>query len=98
MPQPSVYVDLLRGIPLLDVRNDAAELASDLMQFGPLPPKAEADAAHIALAAVHNVDYLLTWNCKHIANAEMQPSLERLCRAGGFELPILCTPEQLMGG
>jgi hypothetical protein len=63
----------------------------------PLPAKAEADAAHIALAAVHGVEYLLTWNCKHIANAEMQPALTRISHAQGYALPILCTPEQLMG-
>jgi predicted nucleic acid-binding protein len=90
--------DALRGIPLLEVRSEAATLARELVERGPLPRKAEADAAHIALAAVHGIEYLLTWNCTHIANAEMQPALVRLCRARGYVLPVLCTPEQLMGG
>lgn len=91
-------VDVLRGIPLLEVRPEAAALARELVEHGPLPGNAEADAAHIAIAAVHGIEYLLTWNCKHIANAEMQPALVRLCGARGYALPVLCTPEQLMGG
>jgi hypothetical protein len=52
---------------------------------------------HIAIAAAHGVEYLLTWNCTHIANAQMRPDIERLCREEGFEPPILCTPEELLG-
>ena len=59
--------------------------------------RAEADAMHIAIAAAHGVEYLLTWNCTHIANAQMRPAIERLCREEGFEPPILCTPEELLG-
>ena len=90
-------LEMLKGIRLLETHPEASQLAEVLMQRGPLPRKAEADAAHIALAAVHGMDYLLTWNCKHIANAEMQPALARICRARGYSLPVLCTPEQLMG-
>ena len=91
-------LDSLRSIPVLDLRPEAAALARDMVERGPVPAKAAVDAAHIALAAVHGIGYLLTWNCKHIANAEMQPSLDRICRAQGYLLPVLCTPEQLMGG
>lgn len=87
---------VLESIPLLEVRTEAIELALQFLR-GPLPAKAEADAAHIALAAVHGVEYLLTWNCKHIANAEMQPALMRIAQKQGYALPVLCTPEQLMG-
>jgi hypothetical protein len=88
---------ILSTLPLLEIRAEAAELAARFIHGGPLPIKAEADAAHIALAAVHGIDYLLTWNCKHIANAEMQPALTRIAHSCGYTLPILCTPEQLMG-
>jgi hypothetical protein len=91
-------LELLHGMELLEVTSEAIHLAREFVEHGPLPPKAEMDAAHIALAAVQRIDYLLTWNCRHIANAEMQPALQRICRSRGHVLPTLCTPEQLMGG
>lgn len=91
-------MEALRGIPVLDLRPEAAALAREMVERGPVPAKAAVDAAHIALAAVQGIAFLLTSNCKHIANAEMQPALERICRARGYLLPVLCTPEQLMGG
>ena len=89
---------VLDGIPLLAASEDARTLAEELVRKGPVPPKAATDAAHIALATVHGVEYLLTWNCTHIANAEMRVGIESVCRSRGFEPPILCTPEELMGG
>ena len=62
-----------------------------------LPPKAVTDAAHIAIAAVHGMHFLLTWNCTHIANAEMSVAIENACRERGFTCPVICTPEELMG-
>jgi hypothetical protein len=91
-------LDALRGIAVLELRAEAAALAREMVEHGPVPAKAAVDAAHIAIAAVQGVAFLLTWNCKHIANAEMQPELERICRTRGYLLPVLCTPEQLMGG
>ncbi len=71
---------------------------SDGEQVIPLvPEKTQVDALHIAVAAVNGMDYLLTWNCKHIANAEMQAGIGRQCRAAGFEPPVICTPEDLLG-
>jgi len=61
-----------------------------------VPRTAAEDGLHIAVAAVHGVDYLLTWNCKHIANATMRQAIERACREAGYEPPISCTPEELM--
>jgi len=58
--------------------------------------KAKTDALHIAVATVHGIDYLLTWNCKHIANAVMRPKIEAICRAFGYEPPVICTPLELM--
>src|SRR5436190_21694836 len=63
----------------------------------PLPCKAAADAAHIAVAAYHRIDFLLTWNLAHIANAERRPRIEAVCRASRYSAPILCTPDELMG-
>ena len=57
---------------------------------------ASEDALHISVATVHGVDYLLTWDCKHIANAMMRQAIERVCREGGYEPPVICTPEELM--
>jgi hypothetical protein len=85
----------LAGIPLLEQGAEAAELAEALVRGVPLPEKAGADALHIATAAVHGMQYLLTWNCTHIANAVMRPRIEAVCRAAGFEPPLICTPEEL---
>jgi hypothetical protein len=63
-----------------------------------LPRKAANDAAHIAIATVHGMDYLLTWNCKHIANALIQKKLAQICADFEYELPTICTPYELMGG
>jgi hypothetical protein len=85
----------LRGIPLLAQEDEVGELAEALVRDVPLPEKAVADALHIATAAVHGMQYLLTWNCTHIANATLRPRIEAVCRAAGFEPPLICTPEEL---
>jgi len=90
-------LDALRDVPILAVVPGALAIAQALRNRGPIPNRAEADALHIAIAAAHGVEYLLTWNCTHIANAQMRSSIERLCRTQGFEPPILCTPEELLG-
>ncbi len=90
-------VRMLRGIPLLAVTPEGIALARLLVRRGPIPKRAEVDALHIATAAVHGIDYLLTWNCRHIANALMRSGIEALCRTAGFEPPIMCTPEELAG-
>ena len=90
-------LDALEGIPLLTVTEGAVALARKLIEKGPIPEKAQVDALHIAVAAANGMDYLLTWNCKHIANAEMQAGIGRWCRALGFEPPVICTPEELSG-
>ena len=87
----------LTDIPLLDVSASAVALARRLLDDARLPPNANADALHIAIAAVHGIDFLVTWNSTHIANAELRPRVERSCRAQGYEPPALCTPDELMG-
>lgn len=86
------------GVPLLEQTPDAASLAEALVRGIPLPERAAADALHIAIAAVHGVDYLLTWNCAHIANVTLRPRIEAVCRAAGYEPPLICTPEELPTG
>jgi predicted nucleic acid-binding protein len=89
-------LEVISNIPELDISPEAEALALKLLSGAALPVKAKADALHIAIAAVHGVDYLLTWNCKHIANAVMRPRIEGICRAAGYEPPIICTPPELM--
>jgi predicted nucleic acid-binding protein len=88
----------LAGLPLLDVTSAAVVLARRLLDVVGLPPQAATDALHIATAACHGAEYLLTWNVAHIANAVHRPRVERACRAHGYEPPVLCTPDELLGG
>lgn len=90
-------LDLLAEIPLLAINETALDLAKQLMRRGMIPARAAEDATHIAIATIHGMDYLLTWNCKHIANARMQKAVGEICRAAGYEPPTICTPEELMG-
>ena len=85
----------LDGIPLLQTTAEALRLANELVQRGALPAKAMADAVHIAVATVHQMDYLLSWNCKHIANAHVRRMADRIFRAAGYEPTVICTPEEL---
>jgi hypothetical protein len=87
---------LIEEVPLLDVTAETAELAATLIERVPLPPQAAADAAHIAVAAYHGVDFVQTWNVAHIANAALRRRVENICREQGYEAPILCTPDELM--
>lgn len=89
-------LDALEGVELLEISPEALQLARELVDEGPIPEKAAVDALHIAIAVTHGVDYLLTWNHKHLANAAMRASIERICRRNGYEPSILCTPEELL--
>jgi predicted nucleic acid-binding protein len=89
-------LELVENFPLLDISDDAIRLAVILVEQKAIPEKAPEDALHIALAAVHGMDYLLTWNFKHIANAAMRANVELVCRMNGYEPPIICTPFELM--
>jgi hypothetical protein len=85
------------GIPQLAVNAEVERLAAQLIQDGALPDTAAEDALHVALAAVHRIDYLLTWNCRHIDNAEKKPAIRAVCAVLGYPCPEICTPEELMG-
>ena len=87
----------LAGVLILELSADAEALANILMRDVPLPENAATDALHIALAAVNGVEYLVTWNCAHIANATLRPRIEAVCRRAGYEPPVICTPQELLG-
>lgn len=88
----------LAGLPLLDVQHPGVgALADRLVAEHLLPQKAAADARHVAVSTVFGVDYLLTWNCMHIANAETLPGIYRLLRDAGYEPPLIVTPEEFSG-
>jgi hypothetical protein len=89
-------LEAIRGIPELAVTEKVRVLAKALISEGPIPSGSEIDAYHIAVATVNGMDYLLTWNCSHIANAAMRPKIEAVCRSHGYEPPIICTPLELM--
>ncbi|MEX1095851.1 MAG: type II toxin-antitoxin system VapC family toxin [Planctomycetales bacterium] len=87
---------VLNAMTPLETTADALDLAKELIQAGALPAKAADDALHIAIAATNGVPYLLTWNCRHLANATMRPMIESVCASKGLKAPIICTPEELL--
>ena len=89
-------LEALRDLPVLELTAEVTALGRHLPREAAPTTKAAADALHIAFATVHGIDYLLTWNCAHIANATMRPKIESICRANGFEPPVICTPLELM--
>ena len=86
----------MSAIDLLATTSELTSLALFLAQELPLPKRARLDAFHIAAAAIHGLGYLLTWNCKHIANETLLPRIQSLCLTKGYRAPILCTPDQLL--
>ena len=90
-------LEILKGMPVLEVTDPAQQLAVAIVQDGLLHQAAFPDALHIAIASAPQVDYLLTWNCSHIANAEILPQVARICDRFGLMLPYVCTPEELLG-
>ena len=89
-------VDALSGIPLLSAGPRAGALVRSLLRSGALPSHARVDAAHVAIAATNGVDYLLTWNLRHLANAAIRAKIDEGCRRAGLVPPIICNPEELM--
>lgn len=87
---------IVQGLPILAPDPIAEEIAVRLVEKQIIPATAADDAAHIALAAAHRMDFLLTWNCKHINNAAIQRRIERECDALGAPCPVICTPDELM--
>jgi hypothetical protein len=88
----------LQDLPILGDSVGVRALAKAFVEQGILPATAATDALHLSLAVVHEVDVLLTWNCRHLANAEILGDIGRMARSRGYEMPIVCTPEELTGG
>lgn len=88
---------LLDGIPVLPPAAEIPAIARAIMGRAILPPKAEVDALHLAVAAHHGIDYVLTWNCSHIANARILPAIRSVLGELGVAMPFVCTPEEFIG-
>lgn len=90
-------LDLIEDIPFLDINEDVILLAEEITKAKILPTEAAADVSHIAVSSVHEVEFLLTLNCKHIANAFIFRRVEKICREFNYEPPIVCTPQEILG-
>jgi hypothetical protein len=95
-PLAQERLSFLAETTLLDVNDASMALALQLLRHTRIPAKADVDALHVAVATVHGMDYLVSWNCKHIVNANILPQVYATCRAAGYEPPLTCTPQELM--
>ncbi len=89
-------LQVLDMLTLLEITESARDLARQLVVAAAIPAKAAEDALHLAIAATNGIDYLVTWNCRHLANAIMRAKIEEVCRDAGYQPPAICTPEELM--
>jgi hypothetical protein len=87
----------IETLPLLAVNAEVVSLTQKLLRERVLPRKATRDAGHIAVSAVHGMHFLLTWNCTHLANAEIFDAVEAVCAVEGYKCPVICTPAELLG-
>lgn len=95
--QAKSRLDLIADLQVLEATNESELLVNAIMASGALPLRAMADAGHIAVATVSKMNYLLTWNCKHLANAQIIRRIATICNDNGFDMPLICTPEELSG-
>ena len=91
-------LEYIEGFPILDVTLEVEALAGVYIKNIPLPEKAYRDAIHLAVASLNGMDYLITWNCKHIAHGEVKKGMMQINDQRDIESPIVCTPEELMEG
>lgn len=89
-------LELLLAAKRLDITDEVGILASGLVGGGLVPDKAASDAIHIAVASVHGMDYLVTWNFKHIANPFIRERLRKAVSDSGYHLPVMCNPDELL--
>ena len=87
---------LLEGLPRLRVTPEAGALVTRFLDEQIIPPAVAADAVHLALAAAHRMDFLLTWNCKHLHNPHLERRMVAACRELGYDCPVICTPAELL--
>jgi predicted nucleic acid-binding protein len=91
-------LEKISSFPVLAVLPEVHNLAESYFSMIAIPEKARADAYHIALAAWHGIDYLVSWNCTHIANGRIRMVVEEINAMRGIRTPVICTPEELMEG
>lgn len=89
-------IQALDGIPEIEITEEVGTIAERLLSQASLPSKAKVDALHIATATIGGMDYLLTWNCTHIANPALRMKIESVIRSFGYEPPVICTPQELL--
>jgi predicted nucleic acid-binding protein len=89
-------LELLAPLTLLEISEPVLVFARQIIEGGILPPGADRDAAHIATATVHGLDALLSLNFRHLVNVPIQSRLRRLALSAAYDLPAICTPEELM--
>ena len=89
-------LDVVANLPLLALTDEVTDFAEKLVKRGAILREKGEDALHVAVAVIHGMDYLLTWNLSHIAKAEARNRIEGICRSIGYEPPIICTPEELL--
>jgi hypothetical protein len=89
-------ITVLNDLALLEIPFQSLQLVNALVDAAALPAKARVDALHIAVAAYERMDFVLTWNFKHIANAQLAGKVREVCAAYGLECPVLCSPLELM--
>jgi len=90
-------LNVITNLPVLAITDEVEKLASILISEGPIPDKNPEDALHIAIATVNGIDYLLTWNFTHINNAQMKSKIISIVEKHGYQCPIICSPEELLG-
>lgn len=89
-------VEAMRDMPVLEINDEIQKLAEKYFVAFEIPGRARTDAAHLAVAVWHEIDYLLSWNCRHIVSGRIKKLLEDINVVLGLKTPVLCTPEELM--
>jgi len=90
-------LDALKGTPVLEITNEAENLAAALIELGAIPENHLEDALHIALAIINGMDFLVTWNFQHLNNARIKKGITKVAEEKGYECPVICSPEELEG-
>jgi len=91
-------LSIIEKIPSLDVTEEVPALANALVNGNAIPSQSIVDALHIAVSTIRGMDFLLTWNMKHLANASMRNAITAVCLSYSYKPPVICTPEELSEG
>jgi hypothetical protein len=89
-------IEVVKDLPVLEINDEIQKLAEKYFDMLEIPEKARLDAAHLAVAVWHEMDYLLSWNCRHIVSGRVKKSLDEINATLNLKTPVLCTPEELM--